>query len=77
MTDLISGGADKASRRAAKEQREQIARQKQQESVRLAEQEDELARRKSKAASGRFGRRSLITTSPTGVTKGETTELGG
>jgi len=65
MGSLFSPGA-KEAKRAAALQEEQIGRQKQIEAARKAEAEDEIARRKSLAESGRAGRRALIKTSELG-----------
>ncbi len=66
MGDLFSTGKSSAQR-AQKKQEELIARQKQTEEAGKAETEDELARRRALAESGRGGRRSLIRTSETGT----------
>lgn len=54
----------KASRRAAREQREAIAKQRQADELALAEEESEIAQRKDRARTG--GRRLLVRTSETG-----------
>lgn len=66
MTNTFSTGKS-AAKRAQRTQEEQIAKQKQVEAQDLAETEDELARRKAVAESGKGGRRSLIRTSETGT----------
>ena len=43
------------------------AQQQQTEAIRLAESESEVATRRASALTGRFGRRSLIKSSPTGL----------
>ena len=63
-----------AQKKAAKEQRSLIARQKRQEELRLMEEEDELKRRKYLSKVG--GRRSLIASDGV-VSKGTTDQLGG
>lgn len=62
-------GASSATRQA------KVATQKQQqlETVRLAEAEGDVALRRQQALSGKFGRRSLIKSSPAGLS----TNLGG
>lgn len=62
-----------ASKKAARAQRGLIARQKQKEQLTLAEEEDELKRRKYLAKAG--GRRSLIASNT--ASKGDTSLLGG
>ena len=64
MGGLFGSGAAK---RAAREQSESIAKQKQIEGARLAEEESEIAKRRALTESGRGGRSLLIATSPTGV----------
>lgn len=66
MSDVIDPG--RRARKAARAQSEQIAKQKQVEEAKLAEEESDIARRKSVMAKGRGGRSSLIATSNTGVT---------
>jgi len=69
--DVFSTGKS-AAKRAQGRQEEQIAAQRQKEEARLAEETDEVARRKALAKSGTAGRRSLIRTSETGVGGRET-----
>lgn len=64
MGDIFGTGAAK---RARKDQTQLIAKQRQADELKLAEEEDVIARKKGLAASGRAGRRSLIKTSETGV----------
>jgi len=54
-----------AAKKAAKEQRQMIATQRQRDELELAEAEGEISRRRALAGSG--GRRSLLKTSETGV----------
>ncbi len=63
-----------AARKAQEKQSLLIERQRQREEIKLAESEDEIARRKALAKSGKAGRRSLIQTSEAGV---GATNLGG
>jgi hypothetical protein len=48
------------ARRQRREARSELAKQKQIEEAALAESESEVAERRARATSGRFGRRSLI-----------------
>jgi len=73
MGDIFKTGRS-AARRAQAEQTQLIAKQKQTDELKLAEEEDVIARKKSFATSGRAGRRSLIKTSESGV---RSTNLGG
>lgn len=66
MGDILQPGR-KEAQKAAAEQREAIAAQKQKEKLRLAEEESEIARRKAVTKSGVAGRSLLTATSPTGV----------
>lgn len=66
MGDLFKTG-EGAAKRAQRAQEAAIAKQKQVEDQSLAEKDDEIARRKALASSGRAGRRSLIKTSEAGV----------
>lgn len=61
------GTGKSQARRAQAKQEELIAKQKQTELAEKAESEDEIARRRALAESGRGGRRSLIRTSETGT----------
>lgn len=61
-----------SAKKAAKEQRQMIATQRQRDELELAEAEGEIGRRKALAGSG--GRRSLLKTSETGV---KSANLGG
>jgi hypothetical protein len=76
--DVDPGKALRTGRTAARKAQERqsllIERQRQREEIKLAESEDEIARRKTLAKSGRGGRRSLIQTSEAGV---GATNLGG
>lgn len=78
MTQLLDPG--KGQREKAKKtqrlQEEQIAKQKQAEDLRLAEEKSEVERRKAAGAAGRGGRSLLIQTSQTGV-QGQAQTLGG
>lgn len=56
-------GSASAARKSAKMQREQIERQMQKEKLKMAEEEDEVARRRKLYASKNVGRRSLISSS--------------
>lgn len=67
MSSILQPGAKQAKRATAASER-QIAEQKQKESLRLAEAESDIARRRAGATSGARGRSSLIATSQTGVT---------
>ena len=62
-------GASAAQREAGRE----IEKQKKKQQVKLLEAEDEIARKKAVAGSGKAGRGSLIKSSPTGLA----TNLGG
>lgn len=73
MGDVFSTGKS-AQKRAQRQQEANIAKQKQVESARLAEEEGEIARRKATQAPGRGGRSLLIQTSQTGT---RATTLGG
>ncbi|NRA79855.1 MAG: hypothetical protein HRU18_16745 [Pseudoalteromonas sp.] len=64
-----------AKKRAQAKQSLFIEKQRQTEDLKLAEADDELARRKSLATSKKAGRRSLIKTSEGGA--GRSTSLGG
>ena len=66
MGDVFSTGRS-AAKRAQKESTALIQKQKQASELQLAEQEDVISRKKTLAASGRAGRRSLIKTSETGI----------
>lgn len=66
-------GARREARRARAEQEKQIAKQRQIEQGKIAEEEDVIARRKALAKPGAGGRSLLIATSPTGTS----TTLGG
>ena len=78
MTNVLQPGV-KEARRAARLQRREIAEQKQIEKLRLAEQEDEVRRRKLLAKAG--GRRSLIASQggalASATPKAQTDTLGG
>lgn len=67
MSDLIDPG--KGARRQAREQAELLKRQKQKEQLKLAEAEDELAKKKAKIMTprGRAGRSMLTPASQTGA----------
>jgi hypothetical protein len=75
--DLL--GTRKAERKAKKKERAtqaDIAKQKQVEQLKLAEEEDVIGRKKLLAKKG--GRSLLVATSPTGmINKGTTSTLGG
>ncbi len=73
MGSVFSTGRS-AAKRAQKEQTSLIQKQRQSDELRLAEGEDELARRKLLASGRRGGRQSLIKTSETGTLS---TNLGG
>jgi len=74
MSSVIAPGAKKA-KRAAREQQAQLEKQRQKESLRAAEAEDEAMRRKATAAKG-GSRASLLATSETGV-QAKPAKLGG
>ncbi len=74
MSDLLSTGRS-AAKRAQSRQEEQIKKQEQIESARLAEETSEVERRKAVAGRGGGGRSLLIATSPTGTARAAT--LGG
>ena len=65
----------KRAKKAQKAQEAQIAKQRQAEELKLAEEESEVARRKATARGGRGGRSLLVATSPTGTARA--TNLGG
>lgn len=73
MSDILRPG-EKQAKRAAAESRESIAKQKQVEDLRLAEETGEIARRKAATKAGQSGRSLLVATSPTGT---RSTTLGG
>lgn len=68
------GGESGASKRARRQQSEDLTRQRKREELKIAEEESEIAKRKALAKPGAGGRSLLVATSPTG-TKG--TNLGG
>ena len=70
MSSALEPTSVRRSRRAAKRE---TAALKKKEDVRLAEAQDEVSRAEAGALSPRAGRRSLIKTSPTGLS----TNLGG
>jgi Sec-independent protein translocase protein TatA len=74
MSSVIAPGA-KEAKRAAREQQAQLEKQRQKESLRAAEAEDEAMRRKATAAKG-GSRASLLATSETGV-QAKPAKLGG
>jgi len=61
MGTLLSPGADEA-KKTARDQRTQIARQKQLEQQKLAEEEGDIERRKAATTAGRGGRSLLVAT---------------
>ena len=56
-----------ATKRSQEKQSLLIERQRQQEQIKLSESDDEIARRRSLAKSGKAGRQSLISTSEQGA----------
>ena len=64
-----SRGESNSAKEARRKQQEALARQEQREKVRLAEADSEVAKRKAMAGSKGAGRRSLIKTSPTGLSQ--------
>jgi hypothetical protein len=74
MSNVIKPGV-KEAKRAAREQQAQLEKQRQKESLRAAEAEDEAMRRKATAAKG-GARASLLATSETGV-QAKPAKLGG
>ena len=72
VTDIDPGNIARTGRTAAAKLQEKqsllIERQRQVEQVKLAEADDEIARRKTLAQSGKAGRKSLISTSEQGAT---------
>lgn len=72
MGDLLSTGRS-AAKKAQRQQEQLIAKQRQTEEARLAEETGEVERRKAATAAGRGGRSLLIQTSQTGTA----TNLGG
>lgn len=74
MSSVIAPGA-KEAKRAARDQQVQLEKQRQKESLRAAEAEDEAMRRKATAAKG-GSRASLLATSETGV-QAKPAKLGG
>ena len=60
-----------SAKRAAREQKALLAKQQQLESIGLAEEEDEIARRLALASGKTGGRRSLIRTSEVGLSNRE------
>lgn len=73
--DVSGVTARREAKRVAALQEQEIKRQQQLEKLSLAEAEDEKKRRLALAKYG--GRRSLIATSISGMTKGDTDRLGG
>lgn len=71
--NILRTGKTQAKKQQAK-QSLFIEKQHQQESLKLAESEGEIARKKSTIKSGKAGRKSLIATSETGT---KSTNLGG
>lgn len=72
MGDALSTGKS-AAEKAARRQKLEMREQKKKESLKLAEAESDIARRKTGAKRGQMGRQSLIRTSEQGVTS----QLGG
>lgn len=60
-------GARREARGARAEQEKQIAKQRQTEQLKIAEEEDEIARRRNLAKPGVGGRSLLVATSPLGT----------
>lgn len=73
MSDVLGQGR-KQSKKAQRQQENLIKQQKQLETARLAESQDEVARRRQTAKGRTGGRSLLVQTSPTGA---QSTTLGG
>ncbi len=75
MSSLTGAGRAEA-RRSRKVQEASIAKAKQKEETRIAEEEDVIARKRASGAARGIGRRALVRTTEAGI-KGTNVNLGG